>query len=275
MKILIADDERLSLAHLEETVEKAYPDAFVKGFRDPEDLLSYAGEKGCDIALLDIEMRSMNGVEAAQRLQALQPKVNIIFVTAHSGYTGDAMRMHASGYLLKPVTLEAVRRELCDLRYPVTPGKPTVLQIRCFGNFAVFCPDGTPVAFRRSKAKEALAYLVHLGGASCTVKELAAVLFEDRPYDKRAQGYIQKIISSMMATLKAVGAEEAILKCYNSLALNREVVDCDLYDCLEREDEETIRTLPYMTQYSWGEGTSARLKEGETPTKDEPQGPST
>ena len=85
--------------------------------------------------------------------------MNIIFVTGFSEYTGDAMRLHASGYIMKPVTTEAVKSELDDLRFPIIPKDNSLLRVQCFGNFDVFTPDGKPMHFERSRSKEIFAYL--------------------------------------------------------------------------------------------------------------------
>lgn len=63
-------------------------------------------ENPCDIAFLDIRMRSMTGLELARKLKDIHPKINIIFVTGYDEYAGEAMRLHASGYIEKPVTEE-------------------------------------------------------------------------------------------------------------------------------------------------------------------------
>jgi two-component SAPR family response regulator len=55
--------------------------------------------------------------------------------------------------------------------------------------------DNVPLHFERSKAKEIFAYLIYKHGASCTIREIAAILFEDEPYDRKQQWHIQKIIS--------------------------------------------------------------------------------
>lgn len=142
-------------------------------------------------------MRGMNGVELAKQLKETNPKMNIIFVTGFDEYTGDAMRLHASGYIMKPVTKEKIEAEIADLRFPIVPKSNAILKVQCFGNFDVFTPDGTPVQFERSKSKEVFAYLVHRHGSSCTIREIAAVLFEDEPYDLKQQAYVQKILSAI------------------------------------------------------------------------------
>ena len=80
--------------------------------------LDYAGGHPCDTAFLDVEMAGMSGMALAERLRRMKPDVNIIFVTGHGSYRDGAFGLHASGYLMKPVTARKVREELKDLRYP-------------------------------------------------------------------------------------------------------------------------------------------------------------
>ena len=239
MKILCVDDELLALEMLEEAVREAQPDADVKAFRKQSELLAEAESGGCDIAFLDIHMRGMNGVELAKKLKELNPKMNIIFVTGFDAYTGDAMKLHASGYIMKPVTKEKIEEELADLRFPIEPKSGAILRVQCFGNFDVFTPDGKPVHFERSKSKEVFAYLVHRRGSSCTVKEIAAALFEDEPYDLKQQAYLQK---------------KCVNKSYNSLSVNVDTLDCDYYRFTEL-DAGAVNAYQseYMSQYYWAE----------------------
>ena len=254
MRILCIDDEPLMLKMLESAVREAKPDADISCFRYQEDLLEEAKQNGCDAAFLDIHMRGMNGVELAKQLKEINPKMNIIFVTGFSEYAGDAMKLHASGYIMKPVTAEDVKRELEDLRFPIVPKSSALLRIQCFGNFDVFLPSGEHVHFERSKAKEIFAYLVHRHGSSCTIKEIAAALFEDEPYDKKQQNYMQQLTYSLMKSLKAVGAEAAVVKAFNALAVDPEVLDCDYYRFKEL-DAGAVNAYQneYMSQYYWAD----------------------
>ena len=183
MKILCVDDEPLALKMLEMSVKKAKPDAEVSAFRKPRELLEAAQQGGC----------GMNGVELAKELKTVNPKMNIIFVTGFSDYAGDAMSLHASGYIMKPVNQAKVEKELADLRFPIVPKKNAKLRVQCFGNFDVFTPDGAHVRFERSKAKEVFAYLVHKQGSSCTTRELFAAIFEDEPYEKKLQNLLPSV----------------------------------------------------------------------------------
>ena len=140
MRIFCLDDEPLALRMLEQAVKESRPDADISAFIDQDDLLEQAKQVGCDIALLDIHMRGMNGVELAKKLKEVNPKINIIFVTGFSEYTGEAMGLHASGYIMKPVTKEKIDREFSDLRFPIVPKSDALLRVQCFGNFDVFIP---------------------------------------------------------------------------------------------------------------------------------------
>ena len=255
MRILAADDEALAREMLTDAIREALPDAEIFDFAKPSQLLEFASENPpCEIAFLDIHMRGMNGVQLAKKLKDINPKLNIIFVTGFDRYTGDAMKLHASGYIMKPVTKEKVEAELAELRHPIEPKSDVLLRVQCFGNFDVFTPDGTPVHFERSRSKEVFAYLVHRHGSSCTIKEIAAALFEDEPYDLKQQAYIQKIISAMMKSLKKCGAADAVFKKYNSLSVNVSKLDCDYYRFKEL-DSGAVNSYnsEYMAQYYWAD----------------------
>ena len=254
MRILCIDDEPLMRQMVEMSVKEAKPDADVVVFEKQEALLNDAKKNGCDVALLDIHMRGINGVELAKLLKETNPKMNIIFVTGFSDYKGDAMDMKASGYIMKPVTKEKVEEELNDLRFPIIPKNNALLKVQCFGNFDVFTPDGKPVHFSRSKSKEIFAYLVHRHGSSCSIKEIAAALFEDAPYDKSQQSYLQTLIAAMMKGLKDVGAAKAVNKDHNAISVNPDLLDCDYYRFQEL-DPGAVNSYQseYMSQYYWAE----------------------
>ena len=231
MRILAADDEPLALEMLTDAIRSVCADSEIHDFRKPAELLKFAQTTPCEVAFLDIRMRGMTGVELAKKLKDMQPMINIIFVTGYSEYACDALEMHASGYIQKPVTPEKIEREITDLRHrlPCEKEEKNLLKVQCFGNFDVYASDGNPVRFSRQKAKELFAYLVNKSGSSCSVKEIAGALFEDMPYDKKQQWYIQKIIASMIQTLREIGAEAVIIKDYNSLAVNPDLLNCDYY----------------------------------------------
>ena len=176
MKILAVDDEIIALDGLVRSIQEADSNAKVYSYRFADEAIEFAKNNTCDVAFLDIEMVGMNGINLANELIKLNPNINIIFSTGYGNYRDVAFDIHASGYIVKPITPEKVKKELLNLRRPVKVENK--LQINVFGNFEVYY-DEKPLKFKYTKSKELLAYLVDRKGSLCTVSELMAVLFED------------------------------------------------------------------------------------------------
>lgn len=255
MNIIAIDDEPLALRLLLEAIEEARPEANVEGFSDPDELVDYVKDNHVDVACLDIQIYDITGIELAKTIKEIQPRINIIFVTAYGDYVTDAMKMHASGYLRKPVVAEDIAKEFDDLRYEIEEGESLYkIKVKCFGSFEVFYPNGEIVHFSRAKSKEAFAYLVCKNGSSSTISELGTYLFEDEQYDDKKKNYIQKIVSTMSKDLEAAGLSDVIRKSYNSIAIDPKIIDCDYYHYLQEEDiPEAKYHGEFMDQYSWAE----------------------
>lgn len=257
MRIIAVDDERLALESLLGSIKKAAPAAEVMGFRYAEDALAYALEETVDVAFLDIKMMGCTGVSVAERLKEIHPRINIIFATGFGSYRDAAFDMHASGYLVKPITPDKVQRELENLRYPVHPTSSKRIRVRAFGNFEVMC-DGKPVAFKYSKSKELLAYLVDRKGAMCTVGECKAVLFED---DKGHDTYFKSLRRDLLDVFETLGCEDVIASERGKLGIIIDAVECDYYNYLRgRRQGVNDYAGEYMSQYSWAELTYANLE---------------
>ena len=259
MTILLIDDEPLALEMLKDSVAEACPDAVLHPFLKTSEALAFLQANPVDIAFLDIQMRGMSGLEMAVKCKQLYPKINLIFATGYDSYAIDAMTMHASGYIMKPITAEKVKKELMNLRHPLQSRPGTKLQVKCFGNFDVCLPDGTPLQFARAKSKELLAYLVDCHGAAVTTKQIASVLWEDRPYDRTLKNYVATVVKALKDALRDVGAEDILIKTHNHLAVDVQKFKCDSYD-FEKWDVAAINSFrgEYMADYSWAEFTNGR-----------------
>ncbi len=260
MNSIIVDDEIHILRHTESIIRNVFPDYHIRCFDNPDDALIYAAANRIDIAFLDIEMGGMNGLELAKRLKDIHAKTNIIFATIHSEYALSAYSLQASDYLLKPVNKDMILKTIDTLRFPpetAVSEEPAanLLTVQCFGNFDVF-KGGRPLHFPRRKSKELLAYLIHKRGTSCTIKEIAAVLFESKEDSSLLQKQIQVIISDMMKVLKTEGAQKLIIKSYNNIAVDPSKADCDYYRFLQGETKAVNAYMgEYMSNYSWAEFT--------------------
>ena len=114
MNLLIADDENLELKVLEKTVKKYFVDELeIFTASNGRKASQICDEVRPDIALLDIEMPGMNGIELAKYIKEKNTECIIIFITAYDrfDYAIEAMHIKAFDYLLKPWKEE----RLCEL----------------------------------------------------------------------------------------------------------------------------------------------------------------
>lgn len=259
MTILCADDEQLALDILVEAVNEAAPQAQTRAFTEAEELLDFARANTCDIAFLDIEMRDMNGLTLAKRLKECNPEVNIVFVTGYDQYTGDAMTLRASGYVMKPATKEKILDELENLRHPVQREDTKRLRVQCFGNFEVFVDD-KPLAFRYSKSRELFAYLIDRKGAAIPADELIAVLWEDKPVSASLRSQLRNSVTDLSRCLADAGLDGVLVKSLRSFYVDTSKLSCDYYRFL-KGDTAAVNAYSgeYMSQYSWAEMTTGSL----------------
>ncbi|MGN0424813.1 MAG: LytR/AlgR family response regulator transcription factor [Acetatifactor sp.] len=260
MIALAVDDERLMLNALVAAV-KASPDIdHVEEFSSCNAVLQWAEENVADLAFLDISMRGMGGIALAEKLLQLQPKLKIIFCTGHSEYAVDAFRIHVSGYLLKPITAEAIQREIDHILR--LNKESALLSIQCFGSFEAFY-DGKPLPFKRSIAKEILAVLTDRQGAGITTKQICALIRPEDIDDDKNMNYVRQGFSDLRKTLELVGADKVLLRRgIHSYSLDTSLVECDYYRYLQN-GKPAFQGV-YMEQYSWAEETCARLWEATT-----------
>ena len=150
MRAIAVDDELYMLEALEEAVRASSDIERVEGFTACSAALAYAAENRIDIAFLDINMRGIGGLGLAEKLTALQPRCKIVFCTGYEEYAVSAFQLHVSGYLMKPITPEAVQKEINHIKGVRAAEK--LLTVKCFGNFEVLY-DGKVFLLNGKKQK--------------------------------------------------------------------------------------------------------------------------
>ena len=107
--ILIADDEPIERAVVTKMLQKNFSQQLevVSAINGREAVKMYK-ESACKIAVLDIEMPGINGLEAAEQIREMDDDAVIIFLTAFDefNYAKRAISVHALEYLLKPTSEE-------------------------------------------------------------------------------------------------------------------------------------------------------------------------
>ncbi len=111
--LLVVDDDegpRISLQML------LHEDYDVQLAPNGERALELAKEQPVDVALLDLRMQGMSGIETAEKLKALDPTIQLIILTAYESVetARQAIRLGACDYLPKPFDLPLVRAAVAD-----------------------------------------------------------------------------------------------------------------------------------------------------------------
>ena len=253
MITIAVDDEALMLGALVSAIEASPDVSSVAKFSNCEEALAYVDAHAVDIAFLDINMRGMGGLALAERIVAARPSCKIVFCTGYEEYAIPAFKLHASGYLLKPISAEDVQGEIDNIKGELHKEKP--LTVKCFGNFEVYAKN-EKVTFKRLKSKELFAYLIDRNGASMTAKQICAALFDDTD-DTKNSAYLRQLVLDLKNTLKAVGAEGVLCHETPCYRVDTSLIKCDYFTYLETGKPEFHGE--YMTQYSWAEDTCAML----------------
>ena len=127
MRIAICDDDQTFSGTLANYIEKEYNslDLLIEFFASGEDVVKYykADKKSFDVILLDIEMKQINGIEAAHQIRKIDSQVVIIFITSHDELASMGYEVSAFRFLTKPVkakklieALEAVRVQASSVK---------------------------------------------------------------------------------------------------------------------------------------------------------------
>ena len=120
--VILVDDRKLILSGGLPILAEVMPNANVMGFTDAGETLEYARQNRVALAFLDIELRNTSGLDLCRDLLAINPRTNVVYLTAYSNYSLEAWNTGASGFMLKPITAEGVREQLKKLRYPFFSG---------------------------------------------------------------------------------------------------------------------------------------------------------
>jgi len=108
-KVLVVDDEPGMRSLLDKVLSKE--GCFVTALERGEDAIAAMDGEDFDLAVLDIEMPGMNGIELLKRIKDKDPNLNVVMITAYGSLQSavEAMRLGAYDYLTKPFQMEEIK----------------------------------------------------------------------------------------------------------------------------------------------------------------------
>jgi len=105
IRVLIADDHALVREGTREILERAGDIEVVGEAADGAEAVELAGRLLPDVAVIDIAMPQLNGIEATRRIKAEHPQISVLVLTVHDDdpYVYAMLEAGAAGYLLKDI----------------------------------------------------------------------------------------------------------------------------------------------------------------------------
>lgn len=112
LQLAVCDDERVFRSDLRKLLgtelELCGIDYHISEFTSGEELIAGLEKADCQILFLDIEMKGIDGVEAARRLRETKRQMEIVFVTSYADFVFQGYEVRALNYILKPYEPEKI-----------------------------------------------------------------------------------------------------------------------------------------------------------------------
>ena len=258
MKTIVVDDEESALEVFRYEARGIDELDIVYMSSDSEAALEYVGKNKADLAILDVDMQSMDGISLGNAILQKVPDIILIYITGYEKYAIDAVKLHAEGFILKPYTANDLRYAVESAKLLSRRGKKKIFA-RTFGHFDLFV-DNKPIMFKSAKAKELLALLIDRQGGTVTTDQVIGTLWEDRPNDISTQNLCSKICKTLEKELNENGVGYMLVAARGVRHLDTDKFECDLYKMLEGNKKAADKYIgEYMVEYSWAESRTALL----------------
>ena len=116
IKVMIIEDEPQIRKLLCKIVEKQEGFEVVAEAGDFVTAVTEYTKYRADVVFADIDLNGESGLECVKVLLALNPKLKVVFATAHNEYMANAFEIYAFDYIVKPFNVERVNKTLARIR---------------------------------------------------------------------------------------------------------------------------------------------------------------
>ena len=257
MKAILVDDEPYMIRSFVRNSADISELEIVGSFTEPKEAVSYAENNKFDLAVLDIKMPGMDGIELAKRLRGLNPEVLIVFITAYDNFVRDSNTIGGDDYIVKPYKKETIERMVKKMRLLGRRNEKDIY-IQMFGRFNVL-KNGIPIKLQ-GKAKEILALIACRRGKEISNEELFTTIWEGREYSNDSMKMYFNALKRLKDHLSEYGIENLILSTARGQMLNMDVCSGDYFEWMNNtSDKKKSFNGEFLSEYSWGEYLLAEL----------------
>jgi two-component system LytT family response regulator len=128
MKVIIVDDEQGMRLILKKALMKMSNIEIIGEAQNGLDAVELVEKLRPDGVFMDVEMEVMDGIEAAKLMLDIDPKIMLIFITAHQQYMPQAFELYAFDYMVKPFKLERLEETVKRMIGTKTPSSTIAIK---------------------------------------------------------------------------------------------------------------------------------------------------
>ena len=257
MRVAYVDNTMKDGEHFKKMTEEISQIKSCEIFDRCDVLFDYLNNNKVNIIFVHIEINYNNIEKLFKKIKDFDNDIEIVFITEHKDCSVRAFEMDVLSYIVKPFNIDCIKKIIAKTM-KLHLGEKAVPFIRTFGNFDLFI-NGKAVMFSNKKSKEMLALLVDKCGGNLNMEQIIDVLWEDRPFDENTKALYRIALKNLRDTLIKEKCADILIETRGQRAIDVKKVDCDYYNLINGKNTDVIFAGEYMTNYSWGEYTLARL----------------
>ncbi len=251
MRAILVDDEPIMLRSFMRNSADIPELNVVAQIQSAEEAISYAQENVFELALLDVCLPGMNGIELAVKLREMHPGLLIVFISAYDDYIRSFNEIGGDYYILKPYKKETIQMMVDKMSLLAGRLKKNIY-IQMFGRFNVL-KDGVPLKIC-GKTKEILALVAARRGKEISNEEIYSIVWENRGYSNEKMKVYYNALSRLKHALEEFDVSDLLLSTHYGQMLNTTICDCDYFAWLDKNADSRDRFEgEFLSEYSWGE----------------------
>lgn len=251
MRAILVDDEAIMLRSFMRNSEGIDEINVIAQFQSAEEAILFAEENEFELAILDVRLPHMDGIELAVRLRSIMPDLLVVFISAYDEYIRNFNEIGGDYYIVKPYKRETI--QMMAEKMSLLAGRlKKSIYIQMFGRFNVL-KDGKPVKIS-GKTKEILALIAARRGKEISNEEIYNTIWENRGYSNENMKVYYNALSRLKRALAEAGCSELLLSTQRGQMLNTSVCDCDYFAWQDKNAGADERFEgEFLSEYSWGE----------------------
>lgn len=251
MRAIVVDDEPIMLRSFMRNSADISELTVVGQFQDAEEAIAYAEENTFELAILDVRLPKMDGIQLAVKLRELHPELLVVFISAYDEYVRDSNAIGGDYYIVKPYKKETIEMMVKKMSL-LAKRLQREVYIQMFGRFNVL-KNSVPLKLS-GKAKEILALVASRRGKEISNEEIYSTIWEGREYSNESMSVYYNALRRLKQALAEEEIGQLLLSTSRGQMLNTEICDCDYFAWQDKNTGERDRFEgEFLSEYSWGE----------------------